>query len=419
MQRFNHRVIVDTGTTVRWVDAPTVNVYLTGTVTLASIFDDDGITPKANPFTGPSTGLIYFYAADGKYDVVFSGGTPAVSYAWAVELLDDTLSLTGVGGGGLDSLNAQLTSIYADQTLSVGISGSDFNIASFGGAHVFNLPVSSATATGKLRNTDFQAFNAKLGSLNGINDVSQLLAIGTTGTAPNWSSAAGTHTLNIPYASATKNGILSTADWSAFNSKMVSLSNGTVNQYLRGDLTWQNLNSDIVTEGITNLYYTNARARAALSASSPLSYNAGTGAFSIQLGTGAQPGYISVADWTTFNNKMGTLNGLSDVTQSFSVGSSGNDISIASAAATHVFNIPSASSTARGLVNTGPQTIQGPKTFASEVAVSQYIELTEISAVSNAPTDKARLYVKDNGAGKTQLVVVFQSGATQQIAIEP
>lgn len=41
------------------------------------------------------------------------------------------------------------------------------------------------------------------------------------------------------------------------------------------------LNSDNVTEGAANLFFTNARARASVSATSPLSYNSGTGIFSV------------------------------------------------------------------------------------------------------------------------------------------
>ena len=43
------------------------------------------------------------------------------------------------------------------------------------------------------------------------------------------------------------------------------------------------------------------------SASSPLSYNNTTGAFSIQQASGSQSGYLSSADWTTFNNKQSTI----------------------------------------------------------------------------------------------------------------
>jgi hypothetical protein len=49
---------------------------------------------------------------------------------------------------------------------------------------------------------------------------------------------------------------------------------------------------------------------------------------------------------------------------------------------------------------------------------SDYMELGEVTAPSGA-TNKARIYAVDNGAGKTQLMVIFGSGAAQQIAIEP
>jgi len=47
-----------------------------------------------------------------------------------------------------------------------------------------------------------------------------------------------------------------------------------------------------------------------------------------------------------------------------------------------------------------------------------WLELEERSAPSGL-SNHARLYAKDNGAGKTQLVVIFGSGAEQVIATEP
>ena len=41
-----------------------------------------------------------------------------------------------------------------------------------------------------------------------------------------------------------------------------------------------------------------------LSATTPLSYNNGTGAFSIQVANTSQAGYLSSTDWNTFNNKV-------------------------------------------------------------------------------------------------------------------
>lgn len=66
------------------------------------------------------------------------------------------------------------------------------------------------------------------------------------------------------------------------------------------------LDTDDIQELVspTNKWFTDTRARAALSASSPLTYNSGTGVFGIQVANGSQNGYLSSADWTTFNDKM-------------------------------------------------------------------------------------------------------------------
>lgn len=48
---------------------------------------------------------------------------------------------------------------------------------------------------------------------------------------------------------------------------------------------------------------------ASLSATSPLIYNNATGAFSIQVATASQNGYLSSTDWSTFNNKQAALGG--------------------------------------------------------------------------------------------------------------
>ena len=60
-------------------------------------------------------------------------------------------------------------------------------------------------------------------------------------------------------------------------------------------------------------------------------------------------------------------------------------------------------------------------TAASQVAVGpRHFEATELAADPAAPaTNAARLYLRDNGAGKTQLCVRFATGAVQVIATEP
>ena len=59
----------------------------------------------------------------------------------------------------------------------------------------------------------------------------------------------------------------------------------------------------------TNRWFTDTRARAALSASSPLAYNSGTGVFSIAQANGSTNGFLSSTDWTTFNAKQSALSG--------------------------------------------------------------------------------------------------------------
>lgn len=60
-------------------------------------------------------------------------------------------------------------------------------------------------------------------TLNTLTTVTQLFATGNTGTDFNISSSIDTHTFNIPTASGTNRGLLSTTDWTTFNSKQDAL----------------------------------------------------------------------------------------------------------------------------------------------------------------------------------------------------
>ena len=81
-------------------------------------------------------------------------------------------------------------------------------------------------------------------------------------------------------------------------------------------------------------------------------------------------------------------------------------------------------------------TFNGSRTLPSQVSVGNnihwfdhqtlmvtpqaYLQFPrEITTPGNAPTDAARLYIKDNGAGKTQLAARFPTGAEVVIATEP
>ena len=67
-----------------------------------------------------------------------------------------------------------------------------------------------------------------------------------------------------------------------------------------------------------------------------------------------------------------SLNALSGSTQTFATGTTGTNFNISSASNVHVFNIPDASATARGLITTGTQSIAGIKTFSSPIRTQRY-----------------------------------------------
>ena len=176
-------------------------------------------------------------------------------------------------------------------------------------------------------------FTTGLTALNGLTAQVQNFAVGTTGTDFNIASAVSTHTFNLPTASATNRGALSTSDWAlftqAYNDKINSAAvTGTTTKTLTltqqdgGTITasWSDLNTDAVlsvfgrtgnviavsgdytTAQVTesgNLYYTDARSRAALSfAAGSGAYNTSTGVITIptnnnQITNGA--GYITSA----------------------------------------------------------------------------------------------------------------------------
>jgi hypothetical protein len=70
-------------------------------------------------------------------------------------------------------------------------------------------------------------FTTGLNALNGLTAQVQNFATGTSGTDFGINSATDTHTFNLPTASASNRGALSTADWSTFNGKQDALVSGT------------------------------------------------------------------------------------------------------------------------------------------------------------------------------------------------
>ena len=70
-------------------------------------------------------------------------------------------------------------------------------------------------------------FSTGLTALNGLTSQTQNFAVGTSGSDFNISSVTDTHTFNLPTASASNRGALSSTNWSTFNNKQDALVSGT------------------------------------------------------------------------------------------------------------------------------------------------------------------------------------------------
>lgn len=115
-------------------------------------------------------------------------------------------------------------------------------------------------------------------------------------------------------------------------------------------------------------------------------------------------------------NYLQSLNGLTDPDQTFSIGTSGTDFNISSNSNVHFFNLPSASTTARGLVTTGYQEFAGSKTFTQGLnllstpnqgsAATKYLTLNSnvvnyrtpaqmLSDIGGAPANGSSSYIQN------------------------
>ena len=277
-------------------------------------------------------------------------------------------TLAGLGGIGLTSLSAASPLVYNNTTGAFSMPAASTTIngyLSFASFNTFNnkqnqIILSTGGSSGSASLTSGNQLNIPTYTLAGLGGIS-LSALSVT-SPMTYNSSTGL--FGMPQASGSSDGYLTSANWTTFNSKEPGITAGTTAQYFRGDKTFQTLNTTAVVEA-TNLYYTDARARAAISLSTSGSSGASTyvgGLLTIPTYTLAGLGGVPTTRTLTINGTAFDLT----ANRSWSVGTVtsvaaltlttlGTDVTstVATGTTTPVItlNIPTASGSARGVLS--------------------------------------------------------------------
>jgi hypothetical protein len=110
-------------------------------------------------------------------------------------------------------------------------------------------------------------FSKGLTSLNNLTRQVQFLATGTSGTDFNIASSTATHTFNLPTASATNRGALSSADWTTFNNKQNALTNPITGTGASGQVAFFNGTTSVT--GTNNFFWDTANNRLGIGLTNP------------------------------------------------------------------------------------------------------------------------------------------------------
>ena len=211
------------------------------------------------------------------------GALGSLNEVTSSQILNDTITNSDISPSAaiVDTKLATITSAGK-------VSGNAINSGTISGSTSLNV-TGSITTTGNV--TLNNAAEMRLGDGDGSNYVALK--------SPTTVGANVTYTL--PTTDGSPGMILSTSGTGTLS--WVAQTSGVVTSVASktGAVT---LNTNDVTETGSNVYFSNARARAALSGSAPISYNTSTGVIDIGYANSVSPGIISAADWVTFNGKQ-------------------------------------------------------------------------------------------------------------------
>jgi len=209
---------------------------------------------------------------------------------------------------------------------------------------------------------------------------------------------------NITYNSA--NGVIAVTANSFDAYGAASTAEGNANDYT--DAAINALRTDDIEEDASpvNLWFTDARARGAVSAGSGLSYNSGTGVFSVNTETIANKAYVDTAVANLVDSAPNLLNTLNELAAAI-----GNDANFTT---TITNNLATKLSLAGGTL-TGALTLHADPSVALHAATKQYVDQaeTDAQAAAEATAAAALANVLD---GDTDFTALDVNSVSRQVA---
>ena len=282
----------------------------TGTVTSVGISSGGGLSVSGSPIT--TSGTITLTNTDtGSSQDIFKNIAVSGQNTIVADSNDDTLTV--VAGTGIsvttndttDTLTITNTNTTTGTVTSVGLTtgttGTDVNVTNSpitsSGTIVLNIPIASATNTGKLSSTDWSTFNSKQSALTfgNLGEVTSSVLTITGGVGAVIGSGT---TIQVQQATTSTSGYLSSTDWNTFNSKQSALTFGNLTETTSSILTITGGTGAVIGSGTT---------------------------IAVAQANTSTNGFLSSTDWNTFNNKIGgsgTTNDIPLFTASGTIGDS-------------------------------------------------------------------------------------------------
>jgi hypothetical protein len=327
-------VVAGSGVTITTnATTDTLTISATGTGgTVTSV----GTTAPITGGTITTTGTIGITqsgaAADGYLSSTdwntFNSKEPALTKGNLTEATSSVLTITG-GTGAVIGSGTTIQVSQATTTTSGFLSSTDWN--TFNGKQgTITLTTTGTTGAATFISNTLNIPNYADQFVGTVTSVAAL-TLGTTGTDLSSTVANGTTTpvitLQVPTASATNRGALSSADWTTFNGKQSAITLTTTGSTGAATFISNTLNIPNYTDQFVGTV-TSVATTAPITGGTIIT----TGTIGITQSGASADGYLSSTDWNTFNNKQnaltnpvtgtGTTNYVSKFTSSSAIGNS-------------------------------------------------------------------------------------------------